>query len=275
MSRNHLNSRKPARIICLALAMLAVPVTVEAKDHPQPAGWLRDIAGNFYGVVQTDAAQSGDWHGPLTSVIRFANATLGASAPHRGKAIRLKPHSRKHSCSQMLRGNDRNNLLDGSMSACDETILGYGGDDVLIGGPGNNTLNGGAGADVIKGGGGMDTFVYERAGDSPVDAPDIITDFTTRDDVIDLGGVARTSGVPLSFIGWNPFTGVAGQVNYELMEYWKCNRQWKCNDEFVTVVQVDLDGDGIADFAINLYGTHFLEQNNFVLGPEGQQSERN
>lgn len=38
--------------------------------------------------------------------------------------------------------------------------------------------------------GGADTFVHERAGDSSLDAPDIITDFNTRDDVIDFCGVA-------------------------------------------------------------------------------------
>ena len=103
-----------------------------------------------------------------------------------------------------------------------------------------------------------------------VDAADIITDFNHRD-LLDLGRVARTSRVPLTFIGWNAFSGVPGQVNYSLIEYWKCDLGGHCYDGYFTLAQADLTGAGVADFCINLFGRHFLKARNFVLGPAVNQ----
>jgi Ca2+-binding RTX toxin-like protein len=54
-----------------------------------------------------------------------------------------------------------------------DTITGSAGDDVIIGGPGSDTLTGG---------GGSDTFIFDPADTSD----DVITDFTTGTDKIDL-----------------------------------------------------------------------------------------
>lgn len=125
---------------------------------------------------------------------------------------------------------DGNDFLDGGTG--DDFIQGGGGDDTVIGGAGNDDLHGsdgsdillgGAGddtlrpgseADILTGGAGADTFVFAYSIeniDSPdlSDGRDVITDFRSGTDVIDLRGyfvsedeltVAQTeAGLLLSF----------------------------------------------------------------------------
>ena len=56
-----------------------------------------------------------------------------------------------------------------------------GGDDVVNGAEGNDTVNGGAGNDTLTGGAGADLFVIDFE-----NGADVITDFTPREDKIDL-----------------------------------------------------------------------------------------
>ena len=80
------------------------------------------------------------------------------------------------------------------------TINANEGNDVLVGGTGNDTLNGGAGADMMTGGGGIDTFIINSAqspgtiggsGDAgTISGYDIITDFATATDILNLQGTA-------------------------------------------------------------------------------------
>jgi hypothetical protein len=272
MSSNHDVFGKGIFTLGLTIALSALPAAVHAENNQQPGqqkAQLTDKAGNTYGLVGIEGPDSlgSNRDAPLAGVVRSANAMTGSvpDGRNRGRTIRLKPSGGK--CKQSMSGTNQNNVLDGSKSACDEYMLGYGGDDALIGGAGNNTLNGGSGADVMTGGGGADSYAYERASDSTVDAADTITDFR-KNNVLDLGGVARTAGVRLSYIGWNEFTGVPGQVNYNITEYWKCDRKWRCSDQYVTVVGVDLTGSGTADFCINLLGLHHPKPANFVLKQE-------
>jgi len=65
-----------------------------------------------------------------------------------------------------------------------DTILGLGGQDKLHGGVGHDVLNGGRGGDVLTGGAGRDAFVFGARPDA--NAPDIIRDFSARDDTIRL-----------------------------------------------------------------------------------------
>jgi len=79
----------------------------------------------------------------------------------------------------------------------DDTIFGGGGDDIIDGGAGDDTINGGDGNDVITTGTGSDTVVYdsplvdETGGGTDGLSPDglndsgvdVITDFTTEDDL--------------------------------------------------------------------------------------------
>lgn len=76
-----------------------------------------------------------------------------------------------------------------------ENAVGGPGDDVLTGNDADNRLKGGAGADRLRGGVGADTFVYDKASDSTPHNPDLIEDFTSGTDKIDVSGALREAGV--------------------------------------------------------------------------------
>jgi hypothetical protein len=75
-----------------------------------------------------------------------------------------------------VNAGDGNDIVFGN--AGDDTLNGEGGNDILVGGTGHDHLTGGAGAD---------TFII-GSGDSPANAGDIITDFSTSTDFLDLAG---------------------------------------------------------------------------------------
>lgn len=141
----------------------------------------------------------------------------------------------------------------------DDRLYGYAGADLLVGGSGNDMLRGNEGDDLIDGSGGRDrlygdagadTFRF-RASDSPGltrDAADVIRDFSGADgdrmDLSALGGIV--------FIGEGDFNGVAGELRFR-----------QIGD--TTFVEVDMDGNGAADFAIMLVGQIDLTSGDFVL----------
>ena len=97
-------------------------------------------------------------------------------------------------------------------------LEGLGGDDVL---------NGRAGADMLIGGEGADTFEF-----SDMDAIDTIADFESGVDAIDVSQLGFTS-----FSDSGAFSGTAGELIY-------------ANG----MIMGDVDGDGEADFAIDVQG---------------------
>ena len=115
----------------------------------------------------------------------------------------------------------------------DNVLTGLGGDDVLVGGFGNDTLIGGEGADELSGGAGADLFVIE--------GNDIITDFASGEDTIDL------SGYDFSYVGENAFSGTAGELRYE-----------------DGMLMGDFDGDGVADLFVDVQGDPIV-MNDLVL----------
>ena len=70
-----------------------------------------------------------------------------------------------------------------------DTLTGDANNNKLTGGGGDDVLIGGGGQDVLLGGVGADSFVFNVKGDSTVSAPDIIVDFTTGQDHIDLHAI--------------------------------------------------------------------------------------
>ena len=115
----------------------------------------------------------------------------------------------------------------------DNVLTGLGGDDVLVGNAGDDTLIGGEGADEMTGGEGADLFVIE--GD------DIITDFASGEDTIDL------SGYDFTYVGENAFTGTAGELRVE-----------------DGMLMGDIDGDGVADLFVDVQGDPIV-MNDLVL----------
>ena len=143
-------------------------------------------------------------------------------------------------------GNGLNNTLFGAGG--NDTLSGLGGNDRLVGGAGDDVLTGGAGQDTLEGGAGADRFVFATGDFGTLTKPDAIKDFDVNSgDVIDLSGAGATS-----FIGFGAFTGAAGQVRAQVIGAY-------------TFVYGDVDGDGMADFAVQLVGNQALTGNDFVL----------
>ncbi|HYD36829.1 MAG TPA: cadherin domain-containing protein [Allosphingosinicella sp.] len=138
-----------------------------------------------------------------------------------------------------------------------DSLFGLGGDDILSGDAGNDVLNGGAGADRLSGGLGKDDFVFSLASESTAAARDVITDFSrAQGDKISLSGIDANSLVSgnqaFTFIGTAAFSNVAGQLRYVA-------------SGGVTLVSGDVDGDGLADFQVELTGTLAPIASDFVL----------
>ncbi|WP_210529345.1 calcium-binding protein [Rubellimicrobium arenae] len=147
--------------------------------------------------------------------------------------------------ADILYGSGGANVLEGNDGA--DHLLGYGGNDRLAGGAGLDNLTGGTGRDVLTGGAGADYFHFIGTGDSGTTSTtrDLVTDFAGGgQDVIALDRIDAKAGTTandtFTFIGTNVgFSGRAG----ELRSVWTATGQR---------VQGDVNGDGAADFAIEL-----------------------
>ena len=156
-----------------------------------------------------------------------------------------------------ITGNAAANRLSGG--AGDDVLDGGAGDDVLDGGVGNDTLIGGSGADILTGGAGADRFVF-RIGDLDADPArsDTIGDFSRADgDKIDLSAFdadpATATRDAFTFIGTGSFNKRAGELRVDTGAAYQ-------------MVYGDLNGDGVADFAINVSkGAGTLIASDFVL----------
>jgi len=118
-------------------------------------------------------------------------------------------------------------------------------------------LHGGPGKDTLTGGPGADLFDYDTPSDSLVGAAnrDLIRDFVRGTDEIDLSGmdanIGRSGDQAFTFIGAKTFTA-AGQLRAFV-------------SDGHTYVQGSIDGDRVAEFEIDLIGTHKLAASDFVL----------
>ncbi|TDR94849.1 M10 family metallopeptidase [Enterovirga rhinocerotis] len=93
-------------------------------------------------------------------------------------------------------GNLTGNELGNAITAYggNNVLLGLAGNDTIRAGAGNDTLRGGLGADRLYGEAGADTFVFAKGESLAVaGATDIIHDFTTRVDHIDLAIVSGSA----------------------------------------------------------------------------------
>ncbi|GGE78081.1 S8 family serine peptidase [Sphingomonas prati] len=134
-----------------------------------------------------------------------------------------------------LYGNQGNDTLDGGIG--NDSLFGGQGSDTLNGGDGNDLLQGGLLSDRMTGGAGADTFRYAVAGDSPSATADVITDFQTGVDKIDLSTVN---------------TSAADRVNIFTFG----------SDTFVSV---DLGGNGVVDLNIQVTGANAVATSDLVL----------
>ncbi len=163
--------------------------------------------------------------------------------------------------NDMLWGGGGNDTLLGGTGADtlyggtgNDTLLGGAGDDILFGDSGNDILRGGAGYDRLTGGAGADIFYFEVADKTT----DVITDFTRGADKIDLTGMdANTATAAIdafTYVGAGQFTvGKAGVLRWS-------------TDGRNSFLQGDVDGDGVADFAIKIEGVNRILLSDLILG---------
>ncbi|MDB5555022.1 MAG: regulatory domain of in-like proprotein convertase [Rhizobium sp.] len=143
-----------------------------------------------------------------------------------------------------------------------DNLVGGDGDDKLTGSRTANELAGGRGEDLLRGGKGSDEFRYMSLRDSLVgDNHDIILDFAKKDKV-DLGLIDAVTGTGIdddfSYIGSKAFHSIAGELHIVLFDV-----KGKKND--MTIVEGDVDGNGTADFMIELAGIHKMKGGDFML----------
>lgn len=159
-----------------------------------------------------------------------------------------------------LGGND---TLTGTAER--DALYGDGGRDTLKGKGGNDTLIGGAGADVLKGGGGADFFQFDRAADIKKASGnrDVIVDWNPAADYIDLRAIdARSGGADNAFnflaAQGSAFSGARGELRWVQQ-----NNAGTANDK--TLVMGDTDGDGAANFVLEISGLHTMRAVDFLL----------
>lgn len=168
--------------------------------------------------------------------------------------------------SDRVYGGAGNDILNGGSAADilrgggdNDTLIGGSGNDNLAGGSGDDILQGGAGRDILAGGAGADQFIFKAVSESRVGGTkrDVVTDFVQGEDVIDVSAIDATSQ-PLdqafTFIGESAFSGTEGELRFV-----------KNTTSGVTIVSADIDGDGSADFQVQLTGIFDLNQTDFIL----------
>src|ERR1044072_7088941 len=132
----------------------------------------------------------------------------------------------------------------------DDSLSGNQSSNPLRGGGGNDTLAGGLGNDKVEGGDGADIFVFTSTADSVGHMirsdgkkflPDVLLDFTSGTDKIDLSAIDANNGTAdndaFAFIGAGAFTHQAGHLRTDLV------------DGRIHILG-DTDGNGIADLHI-------------------------
>jgi hypothetical protein len=207
--------------------------------------------------------------GPFNPGVGLIAATKALGGDVGSDTVKGFEHVTGGDAADIIYGNAANNFLGGLNG--DDVLYGYAGNDLLFGSAGNDSLYGGAGADLFSGQGDADRFLYAAITESgPAKAArDVITDFVSGTDVIDLSLIdantknGSSTNELFDYLNDNGgpslaaanFTKVAGQ----LRSYWTAERQ---------VIEGDVNGDGKADFAIELFDsahTIVLTDASFIL----------
>ena len=169
---------------------------------------------NYIGSVLIDL-RPGEW--TITSSVQLAN--LGGGNIARGNVA-----------NALLFNGDPRSLIENA-----------------IGGAGNDTIIANQAANRLTGGSGTDTFIWKSAADAAdTTGADRILDFVSGIEKIDLSAIDANSTTAANdafqFIGTNAFTGVAGQLRYDV-------------DSAGVNIYGDMDGNGVADLHIIVNGT--------------------
>jgi Ca2+-binding RTX toxin-like protein len=215
---------------------------------------------SLYGGSGSDTLVGGV--GADTFYVNSANTTLAVQAAATNTVVSTVDFTLPENVDTLYlvgagltgQGNDQADSMFGDGSNATVLIAGSGA-DYMVGGSGNDTFIAGTGPDVMYGNGGDNRFVFGSIADAPV-GPNLaaIGDFVSGQDTIDLSGIAQSLGAPLTFIGSNAFTDQAGQV-----------RSFTDGDS--TFIAGDVNGDGVADFEIQLYNAPTVQATDLQLSP--------
>lgn len=133
-------------------------------------------------------------------------------------------------------GGLRNNVVIDKNTTVERGVGGSG-NDLMIGNGANNDIIGGAGGDTLWGVSGANTFSYKAASDSHYDNPDLIMDFVSGRDRIDLRALKAEANVPLRLV--DTYTGRIGDT---VVKYNQQSGRY--------FVGVDLTGNRRTDFLV-------------------------
>lgn len=185
----------------------------------------------------------------------------------KGKVIDGGGHTDTFKNIEQFEGSYSADTIKGSSKADD--LWGLDGNDKISGGKGKDTIHSGIGKDILTGGSGKDFFVYTRAYELSVDPKeakrDVITDFKTGVDKIDLSGidVDPWTDPDEAFHLYEPngphttFDGVAGR----LIWFHTTNSKGAA----IVLIEGDRDGDMVADIQLELRTTADLNTSDFIL----------
>lgn len=131
--------------------------------------------------------------------------------------------------------------------------------DLLVGGEGDDLIVGRFYRDAMFGSGDLDPFIFSEgdfAGSGPNFAHSMGNSTRAKGDVIDLSSLDAVDSILgdqlFKWIGGAAFPGTRGELSFVEM------------DNF-TMVQSDIYGDGVVDFAFRLDGLIDLQASDFLL----------
>lgn len=139
-----------------------------------------------------------------------------------------------------------------------DAIRGDDGSNELFGNAGDDVLRGGGGQDLVVGNAGADQFVFvDGEVSDKIATADLIGDFSHGEgDKINLRGIDASTAVAgdqaFAFVGTAAFSGVAGELRYEV-------------HGGETLLMGDVDGDKVADGYIRVDTSQPLVTSDFLL----------
>ncbi len=147
-------------------------------------------------------------------------------------------------------GTDGSETLLGADSR--DNLFGHGGDDVLIGGGGADRLTGGAGAD---------TFVFKNVTDSTGNKVDVISDFESGTDKIDISELLTAAGA-------TEFTFLT-PTSRQSTDQTSGPKAWFVTSGTTRRLEIDKDGDASSDAEIEFEGTSTVTGDDIITGLDG------
>ena len=255
------------------------------------SGFTKDFSGaptggTVTGILESDLnSQTVRWaaEGISASLVAIYNASftpsnadelnLFANAFAGNDTIKLSnqvDYFRGYAGADTMYGYDGNDTLFGDGGA--DKIYGGNGNDTLLGGAGDDTLRGEAGSDVLTGGAGADrlyggtdsvrdVFDFNIAAESNSASRDLVYDFKSGVDRIDLAGIDAHAGTTLNdaFVGFSGTTPTAYSVWYVKADV--------DNDGAVDdlLLRADMNGNTAADVEIGIINAAQIARADLVL----------